>query len=424
MWGAIYRYFVRFMIVNLALCISILSFEYNMNSEVLSHYSSIVILFKYKTLIEEYVFKSEFLEIYIWSFISINLYIFFGWFIRYFKYLNLPYALNIYRNVKQLEGHPKKFKAVHDLFKKVKKVNDGFILYYKNRVSISSEDYQNKKREILQYLGFDGEIHIDTWGKKGIKIHLYKMPEIIYPTYKEYIEGYISYGYKSDEKYSIPITNQTHLICVGESGSGKSNFMHHLLYSINANKRLIEKVKLIDLKGTELYRYKDVDYMYFIDDIIKVRDKLLELKNEMNKRFDEMKEKNEQLYQGKFYFVFIDEIGTIGTHPNKKLRDEIFALMVELFQKGRAARIIFFMFAQKIDSTNIPSNVLTNIPTKILMKTDSDFNINNTIGKKEDLEKITLLDPDSFPRGRAIVKNGFDSEKVLIQIPYIKFEKE
>ena len=96
--------------------------------------------------------------------------------------------------------------------------------------------------------------------------------------------------------------------------------------------------------------------------------------------------------------------------------------MIELFQKGRAARIIFFIFAQKIDSTNIPSNVLANIPTKVLMKTDSDFNINNTIGTKESLEKITLTDPDSFNKGRAILKDGYTSEKILLQIPYVRFK--
>jgi S-DNA-T family DNA segregation ATPase FtsK/SpoIIIE len=56
------------------------------------------------------------------------------------------------------------------------------------------------------------------------------------------------------------------------------------------------------------------------------------------------------------------------------------------------------------------------------MKTDSDFNINNTIGTKELLEKITLVDPDSFNKGRAILKDGYTSEKILLQIPFIRFK--
>jgi S-DNA-T family DNA segregation ATPase FtsK/SpoIIIE len=208
---------------------------------------------------------------------------------------------------------------------------------------------------------------------------------------------------------------------VGESGSGKSNCMHHILSSIRQNVDYIDKVELIDLKGTELFRYRVLEYMDFTDNIEVARDKLLELRNEMNNRFEEMKKNNQQLYNGKYQFVFIDEVGTIGTNPNKKLKDEIFSLMVELFQKGRAAKILFFIFAQKIDSNNIPSNVLANIPTRILMKTDSDFNINNTIGTKESLQQITQLDPDSFPKGRCIIKNGYTSQKVVLQIPFVEF---
>ena len=180
----------------------------------------------------------------------------------------------------------------------------------------------------------------------------------------------------------------------------------------------MDSLSLIDLKGTELYRYRNHDKVEFIDTVDNVLDTLKSLKIEMNDRFEEMKKNNEVIYSGKFKFAFIDEIGTIGTNPNKKLKDETFALLIELLQKARAAKIIFFIFAQKIDSTNIPTNVLANIQSRILMKTDSDFNLNNTIGKKEDLEKITRIDVDSFPRGRAIYKDGITSEKVLIQTPF------
>ena len=61
--------------------------------------------------------------------------------------------------------------------------------------------------------------------------------------------------------------------------------------------------------------------------------------------------------------------------------------MIELFQKGRACKIIFFIFAQKCESSNIPTNVLTNIQSRILMKTDSDFNTNSMIGTKETIEE-------------------------------------
>ena len=77
------------------------------------------------------------------------------------------------------------------------------------------------------------------------------------------------------------------------------------------------------------------------------------------------------------------------------------------------------IFAQKCDSTNIPSNVLTNIQSRVLMKTDSDFNTNSMIGTKETIEEITLQEVANFNRGRAIIKDGESSKKDLIQVPFI-----
>jgi len=239
-----------------------------------------------------------------------------------------------------------------------------------------------------------------------------------------YLKNQIHFGVGYGGEYIVPLNELTSTLVVGESGSGKSNVLHNILKCFIISKNMIEYVELIDLKGTELFIYQGIEYMHFIDEVVQVRDRLLTARDKMKERFQVMKSNGEQLYSGKYNFIVIDEIGTIGTHPDKKLRDEIFSLMIEIAQKGRAARILLFIFAQKIDSTNIPSNVLANIQTRVLMKTDSDFNINNTIGKKEDLENITVLNPDSFPRGRAIIKNGSTSEKVLVQFPLIELNKE
>ena len=139
----------------------------------------------------------------------------------------------------------------------------------------------------------------------------------------------------------------------------------------------------------------------------------------MYNRYKEMQINGDKLYKGKRIFVVIDEVGTIGTYHEKKLRDSIFNDMIELFQKGRACKIIFLIFAQKCDSTNIPSNVLTNIQSRILMKTDSEFNTNSMIGTKEQIQTITHIDVANFNKGRAIIKDGITSEISLIQVPYV-----
>lgn len=231
---------------------------------------------------------------------------------------------------------------------------------------------------------------------------------------------HIFYGFYKDGKYYLPIKDQTHMITVGESGSGKSNFMNLLIFSLLYNEKLLDFIIMIDLKAPELSRYEGLSYVKFIDKMDEVDTMFSELKEIMNTRFQYMKEKNLLVYDGKPIFVIVDEVGTIGTYHDKKIKDSIFANMIELFQKGRAAKIILLLFAQKIDSTNIPTNVLANIQSKVLMKTDSDFNVNNTMGTQEDIQLITKVKVADFNKGRAIIKDGLTSDKNLIQVPYIR----
>ena len=54
-----------------------------------------------------------------------------------------------------------------------------------------------------------------------------------------------------------------------------------------------------------------------------------------------------------------------------------------------------------------------------LLRTSSQFNINNTIGLNEEVEEITRIRVQDFPKGRVIFKDGLSSEKVLLQTPYL-----
>ena len=273
MLGAFYRFFIRFFIINLIFIFSVIGFEYYLNSESLSHYLGLKKIFHLKDFMGNYIFNSIFFELYMYLLFAINLYLLI-WLIKNYRYLNLPYALNIFKDIKQIEVMQKKYKASHDVFKKKIKTRNGYKLYYKNWVSISIDAYIEKKKEIIQYLGFDGEIDVKTWGKRGVELTFYKLPRIIEASLLDYRKEFINYGFGRNGNYYVHFENLIHSIVVGESGSGKSNMMHHLLQSIILNDGLIEKVELIDLKGTELYRYKDIEYMNFIDDINQIKEKL------------------------------------------------------------------------------------------------------------------------------------------------------
>jgi hypothetical protein len=68
------------------------------------------------------------------------------------------------------------------------------------------------------------------------------------------------------------------------------------------------------------------------------------------------------------------------------------------------------------DDINLPDEVKAAakaVYNKLMVVTD---------GKKELVEKITKVDIDSFNFGRCIFKDGTNSEKTLIQVPYINYD--
>ena len=355
--------------------------------------------------------------------ISVITFVIIYYYIKNWKYITMPYSLKL---ITQPKDENKETAVFVDKFIFFNRFTN--ILYFRNKNAIDLKLYQDKKDEIMHFLGFHNksiEIDIKPLYRKWVKIELYELPNSFNFEIRKLKKGYLYYGVSSKGDYYISLENQTSMITVAESGSGKSNLLNLLLYSIFFNYGVgtnedsnISSTVLIDLKGNELslYKYKGTQ---FIDNIEEVATIFTELKEVMYNRYKEMQINGDKLYKGKRIFVVIDEVGTIGTYHDKKLRDSIFNDMIELFQKGRACKIIFLIFAQKCDSTNIPSNVLTNIQSRILMKTDSEFNTNSMIGTKEQIQTITHIDVANFNKGRAIIKDGITSEISLIQVPYV-----
>lgn len=336
-----------------------------------------------------------------------------SYYITNWKYIIMPYSLKLFS---QPKNESKETRVYLDRF--IKKQGD--ILYYKNRNAIDTKAYTTNQNEILHFFKMYNEpveINVEPYKNKAVKVELVKLPEF-YTFQVNYLKkGFIFYGVSKDGLYYLPIKNQTHLLCTGESDSGKSNFLNCLVYSILLE--YIEYTYMIDLKGVELYKYSKLPFVSFIDNVESVLSLFQEIKKVMEDRFEAMQKSGNVLYQSKSIFVIIDEIGTISAYP-KVIKDEIYKLMIEIIQKGRAAKIALLVFAQKIDSTNIPSNMLANIQSKALMKTDSDFNINNTIGTKDSIEEITREKVADFNHGRMVLKDGITSKKSLIQVPLIE----
>ena len=339
------------------------------------------------------------------------------YFLEYHRFLMLPYSLSLYNRV---ADEQKESKIFLDRFKRFDKRNQ--TIYFKNRLSIDKQSYLEMKDKIIHLLGYEEknevEFEIKAHNKKEIAITLFKLPKKFDWHIELLKDKKIYLGHSKSGAYFLPLKDLTSSICCGESGAGKSNFLNMIIFSLLHNSSYIEDLHFIDLKGVELSRYK-LNNTTFTDNIGETNKLLEELKNEMNKRFQEMKEKGDLIYDGKYRICLIDEIGTIATHHDKKLKEQVFNNLIEIGQKGRASKVILLIFSQKIDSTNIPTNVLTNLQSSYLLRTSSQFNINNTIGLQEEIEEITRTRVADFPKGRVIFKDGLSSEKILLQTPFL-----
>jgi S-DNA-T family DNA segregation ATPase FtsK/SpoIIIE len=334
------------------------------------------------------------------------------------KEINMPYSLNLFQTLKSYWWQKDSTKISHDKFQKL--THDS--IFYKNSISINIEKYDEQKEEILQFLKLPKEYEIDVirYGRKGVQLQLFNLPQSV-PFDINFLEkDKIFFGISKKGKHTIDINNLTHVGIVGISGSGKSNLLNTILLSVFFNTEKFESIYLIDLKGVELARYEKLNKVTFIDNAVDTLVILKKLKEIMNARYKIMREKELLKYKEEYILVVIDEIGTLSV--DKKLKEEINTLLIELFQKGRACNIFFHIYGQKFDSTQLSSNILTNLQGTITLKTDSDYNVNVTLGKKELVEKITKVDIDSFSHGRCIFKDGTNSEKTLIQVPYINYD--
>lgn len=334
------------------------------------------------------------------------------------KEINMPYALNLFQSLRNFSWQNNSTKISHDKFQKL--THDS--IFYKNSVFINIQKYEEQKEEILQYLKLPKEYEIDVirYGRKGVQLQLFNLPQSIAFDVNFLEKDKIFFGISKHGKHLIDLYNLTHLGIVGISGAGKSNLLNTILLSILFNIEKFESIYLVDLKGVELARYEKLNKVTFIDTANDTLIILKKLKEIMNTRYKIMREKELLKYKEEYILVVIDEVGTLSV--DKKIKEEINTLLIELFQKGRACNIFFHVYSQKYDSKVLDSNILSNFQGSITLKTDSDYNVNVTLGKKELVQKITKVDIDSFNHGRCIFKDGTNSEKTLIQVPYINYD--
>lgn len=378
------------------------------------------------TSIDEY--RAIFIVIFSIVFIERAVYYLVWW-----KFIILPYSLNLHSNFKDDTSrsylHIDKFVR----FKKLKPKSaveeimsvglKSFSLEYRNFVAINVDDYKENSERILHFLGLiDKRYEVKVYHKKNKNVVLvfYSLPHEYTADLSYFKPNKLFLGIYEKGLYYRKLNTLDHLLCVGESGSGKSNFMHLLNVNFLFNLHKIRKMYMIDLKGgVELKRYETLYNVEFVSNIERLNvlldDVLEDLKASQNELILTNRRKSDDLT-----LIVFDEVGAVSTYPDKKIREAIFDKLALISMQGRASGILLFLFAQKTDNTILPSSIVNNLQTRVLLKTSNDNNINIIDLKDNIREKLTWVEVQDFNKGRAIYKDGLTSEKSLIQFPIIE----
>jgi hypothetical protein len=123
------------------------------------------------------------------------------------------------------------------------------------------------------------------------------------------------------------------------------------------------------------------------------------------------------IYNGKFIILVMDEFGTLGTIADTKMKNEVERILIDLAQKSRRAKIRMVFIGQKATRESISSNVLANLSSRGVMKTEDGDNIIKMVGNKEELEERGV-NPKKFCKGRLYFKDGANGVNTLIQSPF------
>ena len=356
-------------------------------------------------------------------------------YIRYWKYIILPYSLNLHNNFKDDRAQRDLFL---DRFVSIRKIRskkvlerilckdlDRFELEYKNFVAIDIDNYKQHTEQILHFLGLiEKRYEVKVYHKKdkNIVLSFYKLPKLYKVDRSPFKPNKLFLGMNEKGLFYRNLETIDHHLVVGSSGSGKSNFMQMLNINFLFNLCSIKKMYMVDLKGgVELKRFEKIEKVQFVSDIYKLNSFLDTVIEDLKTTQEEMLRINTRKIKELTLLIF-DEIGAISVYPDKKLREEIFNKLALIAMQGRSSSIFLFLFAQKMDASVLPSSIINNINSRVLLSTSSDYNINLIDLKDKIRENITWVEVQDFNKGRAIYKNGITSEKTLVQFPFISDE--
>ncbi|MGJ0363636.1 FtsK/SpoIIIE domain-containing protein [Aliarcobacter cryaerophilus] len=342
------------------------------------------------------------------------------------KFYNLPFYMSSLNSTNNIQNNNSLTNIKNmDKFLKFDEKEKKYL--YKTNSILQRDLYINNKEKIEKYLNIQNlkveqEDLIIKLGEKTV-------PKKVDFDESKYQKNVLFLGKTENGKdVNLDINSLKHSIIIGESGSGKSVFVQNILLSIFKNLDKYQEIFLIDFKLVEMMRYtKTNEKIKVVSNINNFVNLVEELNKIMFNRYRFIEKMGLTTYSGKSILVFIDEFATIeNNNLDKKTKEKMINNLINLLQKSRRSKIFFIFSGQKRDTQNINSSILSNIMSKICLKTPNLDNLLKIRGTQEELEEFELSHSEirDFNKGRMFYKDGDTGEKFLIQSPFFNVEND
>lgn len=210
------------------------------------------------------------------------------------------------------------------------------------------------------------------------------------------------------------IDKTPHLLVAGSTGSGKSVCINCIIASILMRAKPDEvKLVLVDPKKVELSMYNGIPHLLMpvVTDAKKASVALQKMVDEMERRYDELEDKNvrniagynewvdkenatrseeDKIAKMPYIVVIVDELADLMVVAGKEVEDSI----LRITQKARAAGIHLIVATQRPSTDVITGVVKANIPSRISFAVSSGIDsrtILDTVGAEKLLGKGDML---------------------------------
>lgn len=193
-----------------------------------------------------------------------------------------------------------------------------------------------------------------------------------------------------------------HLLIAGTTGSGKSVLLHNLICNLmiwyGRNHTKVPQFIIVDPKGNELDKYRNVRNTTFIENTRGAIQTLSLCCQEMDRRYHENDMNKNDM------FIVIDELADLMLTSKFEVEEYI----VRLAQKGRACGIHLIVATQRPTIDVVSGLIKANMPYRLALKTASVR------------DSIVILDrkcAEELNVGEAYFKDGINLTRLKIAFP-------